>query len=274
MPVITVDQEKCKRDGICVSECPARIIEMKNTEAHPSLIEGGEEFCINCGHCVAVCPHGALSIDTMSSSQCQPISKDLLPTSEQLDLLFRSRRSIRTYRDKPVDRDILQRLISFAQHAPTAHNLQSVEWQVIENKESVKSYASLIIDWMRWVIDKQPAIAQSMNLDRVIGAWESGVDRVLRSAPHLIVAHADASMGMSQANCVIALTHLELAAGSLGLGACWAGYFTAAAGTFEPIQKALALPDGHKTFGALMVGYPTYTYHRIPLRQDQKIQWR
>ena len=91
---------------------------------------------------------------------------------------------------------------------------------------------------------------------------------------HLIIAYADESIGMSPANCVIALTHLELAASSLGLGACWAGYFMAAAGVYEPLQRELALPDGHKTFGALMVGYPTYTYHRIPLRHDQKIQWR
>ena len=272
MPFITIDQEKCKRDGICVSECPARIIEIKNSEAHPSLIEGGEEFCIDCGHCVAVCPHGALSIGTMPSSQCQPINKERLPTSEQLDLLFRSRRSIRTYRDKSVDRDTLQRLIAFAQYAPTGHNLQSVEWLVIENKDSVKSYASLIIDWMGRLIENEPAIAQVMHLDRVVLAWESGVDRVLRGAPHLVIAHADTSIGMSPANCVIALTHLELAANSLGLGSCWAGYFTAAAGTYKPLQKALALPDGHKTFGALMVGYPTYAYHRIPLRRDQKIQ--
>ena len=274
MPFVTINQDKCKRDGICVNECPARIIELKHAEAYPALIAGGEEFCINCGHCVAVCPHGALSIETMPTDQCEPFSKKDLPTPEQLYLLFRSRRSIRTYRDKPVDRDTLRNLISFTQYAPTGHNLQPVEWLVIEGKSEVRRYASIVVDWMRLTIENEPAIAQHMHLDRVVTAWENDMDRVLRGAPHLIVAHADSTLRISQTDCIIALTYLELAAFAVGLGACWAGYFTAAAGMYGPMQELLALPDGNKAFGALMIGYPTYTYHRIPLRHDQNIQWR
>jgi nitroreductase len=35
--------------------------------------------------------------------------------------------------------------------------------------------------------------------------------------------------------CAIALTYLELATYSLGLGACWAGYFSAAAAFYPPM---------------------------------------
>jgi nitroreductase len=70
------------------------------------------------------------------------------------------------------------------------------------------------------------------------------------------------------------LTHLELAATGMELGCCWAGYFNAAVTSFPPMKKALGLPDGHQCFGAMMVGYPTYRYHRMPERKTPKIIWR
>ena len=84
MNLITIDQDKCKRDGMCVKECPAQIIVLKEKGDFPSLITDGEEFCINCGHCMAVCPHGALTLKTMSPAACQLIQKDLLPEAIRL----------------------------------------------------------------------------------------------------------------------------------------------------------------------------------------------
>jgi nitroreductase len=66
---------------------------------------------------------------------------------------------------------------------------------------------------------------------------------------------------MALAACIIALTYLELAVTSFGLGACWAGYFSAAANMGPPMKKALGLPEEHNSFGAMMVGYPKYKYH-------------
>lgn len=74
--------------------------------------------------------------------------------------------------------------------------------------------------------------------------------------------------------CTIALTYLELAATSMGLGTCWAGYFNVAATSFPPMQEALALPPGHQAFGSMMVGCPKFSYHRLPLRNPPAISWR
>jgi len=40
------------------------------------------------------------------------------------------------------------------------------------------------------------------------------------------------------------------------------------------MQEALELPAGHKSFGAMMLGYPKLKYHRIPLRITPRISWR
>ena len=72
----------------------------------------------------------------------------------------------------------------------------------------------------------------------------------------------------------IALTYLELAATSMGLGCCWAGYFNAAAASFPPLIEALALPEGHQSYGAMMIGFPQYQYQRLPARNEPAITWR
>jgi nitroreductase len=108
----------------------------------------------------------------------------------------------------------------------------------------------------------------------VLGAWEGGIDIIFRGAPALIVAHAKRDNPRAQTTCTIALAYLELAAVGLGLGSCWAGYFMRAAGEYAPLMKALALPEGHQCFGAMMVGYPKFKYQRLPLRNDPRITWR
>ena len=72
----------------------------------------------------------------------------------------------------------------------------------------------------------------------------------------------------------IALSYLDLAASSFGLGTCWAGYFHAAATMWPPMRNAVDLPERHTCFGAMMIGYPKYTYHRLPLRNEPRITWR
>jgi nitroreductase len=111
-------------------------------------------------------------------------------------------------------------------------------------------------------------------MDRTVARWDRGYDVILRDAPAVIVAHADKDNRVAPAACTIALTYLELATTTMGMGACWAGYFNAAATTFPPMQQALALPEDHQTFGSMMVGYPKFRYQRMPSRKEPKITWR
>lgn len=274
MSLFEIDEKLCKRDGICVAVCPIGIIEMKSKDSTPSPIDGAADLCLNCGHCVAVCPRGAISLGTMRSSDCTKINADLLPEIQQVEHFLRHRRSIRNFREKPVDRDTLAMLIKVASFAPSGHNLQPVNWLVFQDAGDVRHLAGLVCDWMRIVIEKSPEVAATLHLDRVISAWDNDTDRILRGAPHLVVVHAPNSIPPAQAACTIALTYLELAAAAKGLGACWAGYFHAAAGVYGPLIDALALPEGHQCFGAMMLGYKKYEYKRLPLRKTPKISWR
>lgn len=274
MSLFSIDESKCKRDGICAADCPLQLIQITGEAAFPSPIEGAEQFCINCGHCVAICPHSALALKTMRPEECFPVNKEALPTPEQAKLLLTARRSMRTYKKQPVDRKVLNELINVARHAPSGHNVQPVSWLVIENSEEVQRLAGLVVDWMRYMMEAQPELAKSMHFEKVSSAWSMGLDNVCRSAPHVIVTHAPEENPLAQTSCTIALTYLELAAFGMGLGACWAGYLHMAALYYPPMIQALNLPKGHKCFGAMMVGYPQYHYHRVPKRNEAAITWR
>lgn len=131
MPLITVDETKCKRDGICVSECPFALLSQKDPGAVPEAGPHAGMLCMRCGHCVAVCPHGALSLTGMDEADYPPARKDLLLTPDQAEHFLRSRRSIRQYKDKSAPRELLQKLVELARYAPTAHNDEEVRWLVI-----------------------------------------------------------------------------------------------------------------------------------------------
>ncbi|MDF9410025.1 nitroreductase family protein [Pelotomaculum isophthalicicum JI] len=269
-----IDPNKCRHDGICVAECPLQLITTDGKDELPTPADKTEIECVSCGHCVTVCPHGAFTLKTMKPEECAPLDRKLLPTAEQAKLFLTARRSIRTYKKQPVDRATLSDLIDTARYAPTAVNTQPVNWLVIEDAGEVNRLAGLVIDWMRHVIVENPEMAIIMNMKRLVADWDNGEDRICRGAPHVIVAHAPAALASAQSSCTIALTYLELAAFSKGLGACWAGYFNRAADLYPPMTEALQLPEGHHCFGAMLVGYPQYQYHRIPLRKKAAITWR
>ncbi len=274
MALFTIDPKKCKRDGLCVAECPGLLIELVGEDGFPTPIVDAETLCINCGHCVSICPHGALSLKTMSPKDCLPMRKELDLSPDQCEHLLRSRRSIRSYKEKQVPRDLLTRVIEIARYAPTGSNIQPVDWLVIEDTKEVRRLTGLVADWQRSQIQEGTDYYLKMRMERIVKAWDEGVDRICRNAPHLIVAHGLSSLPASQSSCTIALTYLELAALSMGLGTCWAGYFNTAANMYPPLLEALALPKDHLPYGAMMIGYPKYKYQRIPLRNKPKIAWR
>ena len=274
MNLITIDAEKCKRDGICVAECPVRLLVLKPDAPTPVLVPGADEICIHCGHCVAVCPHGALSHRDMQPESCPPVRPELTIRPEQAEHFLRSRRSIRTYKKAPVPKDVLSKVIDIARFAPSGHNSQPVKWIMIHDSAELHRLTGMVIDWMRYVCKEHPKMAQPLHMDAVIAGWEAGLDPVCRKAPHLIIACGDKTNPMAQTASIIALTYAELAAFSMGLGACWAGYFNAAATFWPPLQQALELPENHVCFGAMMLGYPQYAYHRLPRRKEADITWR
>jgi nitroreductase/NAD-dependent dihydropyrimidine dehydrogenase PreA subunit len=274
MSLFTINEKKCKRDGICVSECPLKLIEMKDGSSMPTPTPDAEERCVRCGHCVAVCPHNAFTHSAMKNEDFSPVRKDFALTSAQAEHFLRSRRSIRSYQDKPVEREKIAGLINIARYAPTGTNSQQVGWIAVNSRPEVIKMTGMVIDLIRRMVVAKNPFAEKYRLADAVTAWESGVDTISRGAPALVFVHAPKDYGLAQIDCTSALSYFDLAAPTFGLGTCWAGFVMVALAQWPPLQRALALPEGHAAFGAMMLGYPKYKYLRLPPRNEARIVWR
>jgi nitroreductase/ferredoxin len=271
MTLFTIDEEKCTKCGICIEECPYRLIEVKkNTFPKPSI--NADKYCMECGHCVAVCPTGSFSHRSMSPQRCQPLNEKLLPSDKQVEELLKSRRSIRSFLNKPVPSEMLEKIIDTANYAPTGLNAQAVRWMVIKDRVDVQRYAAMAIDYFKSLIRSNPERANAIHAKKWVENWGRGIDSITWGAPHVIVAYADGARWDWEAQ--IALSFLDLAAYSHGLGSCWAGLFTLAAKDWEPMNRSLGLPEGYIPLGAMMVGYPKNKFRRIPIRREYQIMWK
>ena len=268
-----IDANKCRRDGICADQCPSRAIVYQGPGTLPYQSEQAWSCCLHCGHCVAACPQGAFSLNDMTPDMCPPVDKELLPAALQVAHLFMTRRSIRNFKQQPVSKELIEKLIGVANYAPSGHNVRPVHWLVLYDTDVVRRLSALVIEWMRKTLDTDPELARQLGMRNVISTWEAGYDRISRRAPHMILAHGPKAVSQSRPACTIALSYLEQIAYAEGLGACWAGFFATAAHSYEPLKRQLDLPQGHQCFGAMLLGYPQYQYYRIPTRSAPPIRW-
>ena len=134
--MITVNQRTCTQCGLCATVCAANIIVFKSGQ-YPRELPGFDSACLKCGHCVGNCRSGSLTHQSVSVEHCPPIKKELVVSSAQCEQFMRARRSIREYKNQPVEREVISRLIEIARYAPSGHNDQDVEWLVIDKKEDL-----------------------------------------------------------------------------------------------------------------------------------------
>jgi nitroreductase/NAD-dependent dihydropyrimidine dehydrogenase PreA subunit len=270
MGLLSIDTSKCKRDEFCVRDCPTAIIKLPE-KGFPEIDPGSESSCLECGHCVAVCPHGALSHRRILMAKSPFIQKDLRINEAQAAQFLRSRRSVRHFLDKPVEREKILKLIETARYAPTGGNSQMVEWVVLDDKSRIKEIAGLTVGWLREIIKNPQVVAVSPYLPLAVAAWDAGLDSVLRGAPALITAIAPAAAMNGMVDLTLALSYLDLFAAPLELGTCWAGLLQGAMLNSPAVKKALDIPANYPHHYPIMVGYPELKYFRTPERKIPKI---
>lgn len=272
--MIQVDTEKCKRDRICASECPMGIIRLKGDEGYPEMVPGGEKACLVCGHCVAVCPLGAMSHELVPVELCPPIREELSIDLERAVQFLRSRRSVRVFKDQPVEREKIQRLIEIARYAPTGGNSQLLQWTVFTDKEQIQRLAQMAVEWIRKLVEGGPRPGVPAYMPMIVAGWDAGRDTVLRNAPCLIIASSPQDNANGMVDVTLALSYLELAATTMGLGTCWAGLLQRAIQFWPPLREAVGLPEAHTNQYPMMLGYRRFRYHRLPERKLPRITWR
>jgi nitroreductase/NAD-dependent dihydropyrimidine dehydrogenase PreA subunit len=276
MSFIEINEKTCNQCGICATECPDHLIAFRPGNFPRSLVRA-DAICIRCGHCVAVCPSGSLSHQDEPLEKSPEIQESLKVTPEQCEQLIQSRRSVRVFKDQPVPREIIIRLIEDARYAPTGHNNQEVEWLVIDNRKELHRIEELGTEWIQWTMKNNQQVAAAFHMEKMLKNQQKYHNVFLRGAPVMVITHTakgSTSPTVAQIDCATALSYLDLAANSLGLGTCWAGFINTMVNTFPPMKAAITLPENQGTYGCMMLGYNKFNYYRIPPRKKPKIIWR
>lgn len=240
---------------------------MKDPDVPPQGATKAATLCIHCGHCIAVCPTGSLTLDDTAPDALEEISPDTLPSAHAVETLLKGRRSMRHYTDEPVPQEVLTRIINAASYAPTGHNSRPVEWIAVRDRQGMERLTELVLEWMERTIKTNPEYAKKLHLAGVVRNVKNGNDLIFRDAPNFIAAHAPQTAPTPDKDAVIAVSQAELFAYSLGLGACWAGYFLWAAEDHKPLREYLQVPEESRIYGALFLGYPALQYRRAPIRE-------
>lgn len=290
---ISIDREKCRKEGLCAIVCPMRIMTHEKKE-YPQIRD--EELCVLCGQCIAVCPAEAITHSTLDASRFQKIT-DLPPINEDaISSLLRQRRSVRVYKQRQVPRAVLEEIVQVVGFAPTsAHGGEG--WVrnvvIVSGKDTMQKVLDLTAEYLRrlkklmesFIIKKvalwnpHARMGRSMlpDISMRLAELEQGRDAILYDAPHALFFHAPRYSPYPQIDCDTALYSAMLLAHAKGLGTCWNGWLAKAVSgfkikSFTGLRDFLGIPDHHDCFAAATMGYPAVTLHSIPHRET-KIRW-
>jgi F420 biosynthesis protein FbiB-like protein len=191
-----------------------------------------------------------------------------------------ARRSIRNFDPEPIATEVIERLLTAACSAPSAHNQQPWRFCVILDESHKVRLAetmgeSLRVDRISEGIDPNEAQAEvHRSYDRITGApvviliclTMEDMDRYLdepRSRAEYLMAVQ--SVAMAGENLLL-MAHAE------GLGACW---MCAPLFTQDIVREALNLPSSWEPQGMIILGHPAHEGRdrsRMPL--GRVVVWR
>jgi len=210
----------------------------------------------------------------MGPEDCEPIDKQLFPNWDQVRQFMISRRSIRSYINKPVEKEKISELLDIARYAPNGANRQVIRWLVINDFTEVHRIAGMTINWMKAVKGKNTALYKEAKLELFVEPWDAGQDLISRGAPCIIMAYAKKDERTAPPAAMIAIHQIQLGAPALGLGTTFTGSINTACQSHPPLIKATGLPEGNIPYGTFVIGYPAEKYLRIPVRKPVDVTWR
>lgn len=169
-----------------------------------------------------------------------------------------ARRSIRKYKDTPVEKQKLEQVTLAGIAAPNAMNRQAWAIRVVGSKEWIKRCTDAYL----------PTIQGTPMGDHLL---TPDFKNMFRNAPAVIFVAAEPS-AYAGVDCGILAQNMMLAAYELGLGTCClgspVGFMNSKEG--EPFLASLGLPEGYALQFAIAIGYPDETPEAKP-RDTSKI---
>lgn len=151
-----------------------------------------------------------------------------------------SRRSIRKYLAKPIDREVLNTIMECGINAPNAINRQAWEVRVIDNKEAVAKFYEAL---------------QQGNPQ----AQANAIEGSFRGAPVLVIIANDTTFNYSPLDCGIMCENIMLSAWSMGVGSVCLGSPVGYIKNSPQAMQMLGFSENYSPLICIGLGYPDET---------------
>lgn len=287
---IRIDLTNCTNCGECLKDCVANLFYFDQDLLH--IVDSFEDYCIECGHCEAVCPVNVIRLrfHEEKEPELSPVGENALSYDTFLSLALK-RRSIRRFKEKIVPKELIEKMIRIGKYSPTGSNSENIFYSIIQDKSIVGSISKHITGKMtrfaksledpkgRSYLKKSmsegefnQAVENLPRTKRILERIEQGIDFWCWNGD-LIIIHGDKTVGGILSNSALAAAHIMLAAETLGLGTCSLGYLTFFINQSQTLRELTKIPENHDVGYSLTMGYPNVKYKRIPARRSSKIQW-
>lgn len=238
---IRINPGECNGCGLCVDICSDNSLKMENNKAVKS--DSAVFGCIGCGHCMAVCPTGAIKIygRTISPDDLFDLpSKDSTADFGQVLSLFQRRRSIRKFKDRNVEPEIIEKILTAAKTAPMGLPPSDVHVMILNGKEKTHAFAKDFSDYLetkKWFVSAWFLTIMRPFWGKANDEMFKGFIRPLfkvyteKMSENKNVINYDVPLAMyfygspytDPADPIIAATYAMIAAESLGLGTIMLG---------------------------------------------------
>lgn len=253
----SVSRDTCIHCGLCIKDCPVYIIKF-DEEKIPVYRQGKEKKCIRCQHCLAVCPTGSISFGEKKPENSVKVRS---VNSEEILHLIQTRRSIRIYKNEPVSRDTIDKIVQMLPFIPTAKNTDDLYFSIIASKEKMDEIRRVTYQKIGEMKKPRGILLLAKK------AFQSGNDIFFRGAPAMVAVATDKNVvaeGCETVDSVIALSYFELYANSLGLGTTWCGYAYMIARLIPEMYALLEIPENYSLGCTMLLGNPGIKYQRAP----------
>lgn len=265
MKIIGIDYDKCSGCKSCIADCSRALFASDDSDKTIRLADEAGR-CNICGKCVAVCKEDAIlwEGDWENDVDSFPWVKDFNEnvSYESLMELFKAKRSVRQYKEKPVPDELLNKVFEAMRYASSADNRRAWNFSVVSDPMLIKKLSQESIKMVYKYVGFPSA-------DAALDFFNSAdKDPIFYKAPAVIFLTTGPNGSMPQVDAGIVLTYGQLAAHSVGLATCWIG-MAHSLGMNKEMMKEIGLEG--QIDGVLTIGYPKVKYHQTPPRGPLKV---